>query len=262
MSNSGWISLHRKIMDDPLYLSEKFTKVHAWIDLLLLANFKDSEIIIRGIRIPLKRGQLAYSEVSLAKRWKWARSTAKRYLFELETRHQIEQQKNNVTTLITILNFDKYQLCDTAKRTPKHTAEHTAERTQINNINKDNKLFLYQEIVDLYHSVCRNFPKIQKLTTSRKNKIAARIKENDFKSKKEIIDFFNEIFRKANESDFLSGINDKNWKCDFDWIFENDKNYLKILECRYQNHENRKNDKRNTNDPREFGKIGSYETEI
>ena len=72
MENS-WIRLHRKLMDDPLYFAEPFTKMQAWIDLLLLANFADRVTFIRGNRVTIKRGQVAYSREWFSGRWRWSR---------------------------------------------------------------------------------------------------------------------------------------------------------------------------------------------
>ena len=63
---TGYIALHRKIIDNEFYFSEKFTKTQAWIDLLLLANHSGQTIFIRNIEIKLKVGELCYSQLSLA----------------------------------------------------------------------------------------------------------------------------------------------------------------------------------------------------
>ena len=68
MENSGWIKLHRQIMDTPEWLSEPFTKGQAWVDLLLLANHKTGFIRKRGILVAVERGQVGFSERVLADR--------------------------------------------------------------------------------------------------------------------------------------------------------------------------------------------------
>jgi len=105
----GYIKLYRQIMESEFYFSEKFSKSAAWIDLLLLANHKESTFFIRGIEIKLAPGQLAYSQLTLAKRWKWNFKTVKKFLDMLELRKMIFQSVNKVTTLITIVNWSEYQ---------------------------------------------------------------------------------------------------------------------------------------------------------
>lgn len=105
----GYILLHRKLFDNKYYFAQSFTKSSAWIDLLLLANHKQSYFEIRGIGVPVNRGQLAYSQKTLAQRWRWSINRVKRYLHGLKMDAQIDYQNTNVTTLITILNYDTYQ---------------------------------------------------------------------------------------------------------------------------------------------------------
>ena len=107
----GYIKLWRKMQDDDLWNAEKFTRGQAWVDLIMLANHKPQTIIIRGIATKIRRGQLAYSELSLSTRWKWSRGKTRRFLQLLESQNEqkIVQQKNNVTSLITIKNYERYQ---------------------------------------------------------------------------------------------------------------------------------------------------------
>jgi hypothetical protein len=128
MKNKGWIRLHRKLMDDPIWLAESFTRGQAWVDLLLLANHTDGYIRKRGIRIDLKRGDVGWSETELSKRWRWSRGKVKRFLTELcsgnnpktipqcglknknpKNGHQNGPQNKNVIAYYSIINYDRYQ---------------------------------------------------------------------------------------------------------------------------------------------------------
>jgi hypothetical protein len=107
----GYLYLWRKLADSPMWLSEKFTRGQAWVDLLMLAQHKDTYFRIRGIRVDVKRGQLAWSQQRLADRWKWSRGKVRRFLSELESEKEgkIVQQNFKLISLITILNFDSHQ---------------------------------------------------------------------------------------------------------------------------------------------------------
>ena len=96
-------------MDNPLYLSEPFTRMQAWIDLLLLANHKEGFFYVRGNKVVVGRGQVGTSSRTLASRWQWSRGKVERFLKDLENDNQIEPQKNNVITLISICNYYDYQ---------------------------------------------------------------------------------------------------------------------------------------------------------
>lgn len=105
----GFIYLWRKIIENDLWFEERFTKAQAWIDLLLLATHKERSVFIRGIEIKLKPGELAYSQHSLAKRWKWNRRTVRKFLDELENRGMVLHRKTAITTVISLKNYGKLQ---------------------------------------------------------------------------------------------------------------------------------------------------------
>jgi hypothetical protein len=135
----GWISLHRKILGNELWDEKPFDKAHAWVDMLLLANFRDSSFWVRHQEVKVNRGQMAWSEVSLADRWGWSRGKVRRFLHWLETAHQIAQHKSNLTSLITIVKYEEYQGRDTADKTANRTTDGTAGSTHKNKVNKVNK---------------------------------------------------------------------------------------------------------------------------
>lgn len=138
MENS-WIRLHRKIMDDPLYFAEPFTKMQAWIDLLLLANFADRVTFIRGNRVTIKRGQLAYSREWFSGRWRWSRGRVERFLLMLENDRKIVQQKSRLISIVTIVNYDFYQNSEKTERETNGTTE--IERNYLN-ISRSKKNYL------------------------------------------------------------------------------------------------------------------------
>lgn len=88
----------------------------------------------------------------------------------------------------------------------------------------------YDLIVSKFNSICVSLPKVQKLTQGRKNKVKARLKEmkNDMQQ-------LELVFQKMEASDFCKGINSNGWKATFDWVFDNDKNWVKVTEGNYDN---------------------------
>jgi len=86
----------------------------------------------------------------------------------------------------------------------------------------------HQKIVDLYNSICKTMPQVRNITEKRKKKIRVIWGE------KPDIKIFETIFRKASESDFLSGRNGKWDGCSFDWLI-NYNNAVKVLEGNYDN---------------------------
>lgn len=136
--NQGWFSIQRSLLSSPLWLTERFTRAQAWIDLIGLANHTEGFIRVRDSRIPILRGQLGWSQLKLAQRWDWSRNKVRSFLNELEKDGKIEQQKNSLTTIISIINYDHYQ-----KTEQQENIETTTERQlqdTNNNKNKENNL--------------------------------------------------------------------------------------------------------------------------
>lgn len=134
--SEGWVTLHRKIQNNPLWKSEPFTRGQAWVDLILLANHEDGFIYVRGNKISIKRGQVGWSQKKLSERWQWSRTKVRKFLKDLEEEQQIRQHKNALSTVITLINYDKYQPEKQQSGQQKNSRE-TAERQQRNTNNNE-----------------------------------------------------------------------------------------------------------------------------
>jgi hypothetical protein len=130
VKEQGWIKLHRKIQESANYFDEPFCRNMAWVDMLLLANHDENSFRVRGIKVVVKRGQIGFTHEKLGSRWRWSRGKVLRFLKELQNDMQIVQQKSNITTLISILNYEKYQGYSTTNSTANDTADGTTERQQ------------------------------------------------------------------------------------------------------------------------------------
>ena len=137
----GWIKIHRSILDDELYLAEKFTRLQAWLDLLLLAEYKPKTISVRSIKVEIGRGQLAISIRDLAARWQWGVNKVQSFLKELERRERIETLKSHTINIIAICNYEMYQRqsVDTQTDTQTDTQGNTKIDTQPTSENNGGK---------------------------------------------------------------------------------------------------------------------------
>jgi hypothetical protein len=109
-SDKDYFVCNRSLFKNPLWYSEKFTKGQAWIDLFGKANHSDGWFEKNGQRVDIKRGQTGRSIEKLGEEWGWSRNKVKRFLKRLEDDHMIERKPNHLTTIITICNYDKYQI--------------------------------------------------------------------------------------------------------------------------------------------------------
>jgi uncharacterized phage protein (TIGR02220 family) len=105
----GWVKIHRCLVNGDIWNCEPFSRGQAWIDLIILANHKESFFYKRGNKIVVNRGQVGRSEVELADRWKWSRTKVRKFLEDLKKEQQIEIVKSRITQVLTIVNYDAYQ---------------------------------------------------------------------------------------------------------------------------------------------------------
>ena len=84
----------------------------------------------------------------------------------------------------------------------------------------ENKKDVFNNFLNIYNEECTNLPKCLK----------EKINE----------EVFRQICIKANQSDFLIGENDRNWKADFDFVTRSDK-AMQILEGKYENRQKSNN---------------------
>lgn len=105
----GWVKIHRCLVNSDIWNCEPFSRGQAWIDLIILANHKESFFYKRGNKIVVNRGQVGRSEVELSDRWKWSRTKVRKFLEDLKKEQQIEIVKSRITQVLTIVNYDAYQ---------------------------------------------------------------------------------------------------------------------------------------------------------
>ncbi|NLK71936.1 MAG: hypothetical protein GX285_02810 [Clostridiales bacterium] len=103
----GYIKLYRNLLENPV--TSKPEMAWLWCVLLLSANHKDVKMIWNGESITIKAGQMITGRKQLSRITGLSESFIYRALKYFESEQQIEQQKNNKFTLITILNWEKYQ---------------------------------------------------------------------------------------------------------------------------------------------------------
>lgn len=127
LNNNGFVMLSRDILKDPMYLSERFTRMQAYSDLCYLAAFKEREFRIRGNKVTLQRGQVAMAVRDMAQRWRWSVNTVTKFIKELETDGYIETQRTSVNQIITV---KRHLMFNTQNETQNDTQIETQTNTQ------------------------------------------------------------------------------------------------------------------------------------
>lgn len=107
---TGWIRLHRQLLDSPDYFCEQFDRVHCWIDLLLMAEIKPRNLRVRGRLVQLDRGDIAISLDKLRERWRFgSKHTVIARLREFQDDGRITIRRENTVNVISIVHYRKYQ---------------------------------------------------------------------------------------------------------------------------------------------------------
>jgi hypothetical protein len=104
--DTGYIKIFRKLHNSNMWASEPFSRPQAWVDLIMLANWKDGFIRVAGQRVDILRGQCGWSEIRLAERWKWSRDKTRTFLKELVNDKQITK-KTQMSKNVKMTKNDK-----------------------------------------------------------------------------------------------------------------------------------------------------------
>lgn len=87
----------------------RFSEPEAWLDLLMEANYEDREVMWRGKRVSVKRGQVLVSQRDKARQWRWSRSKVTAFFSDLEKATWLSHLKGHLGrggfTILTILNY-------------------------------------------------------------------------------------------------------------------------------------------------------------
>ena len=158
-SNNGWIKLHRKLLDNPVVMKDS-DHLAVWIYLLLNASHTEYPVLFGGKKISLKAGQLITGRKIIASTLGISESKVRRILDLFEIDQQIDRQRSNKNSLVSILNWDKYQIFDqqidqqaTNKRpTTDQQATTNKNNKNIKNI-KECKEIIYSDVPELNETI-------------------------------------------------------------------------------------------------------------
>jgi hypothetical protein len=129
---NGWVKLHRKILENPI--SKRPQYLSLWIHLLVMANHKKNKMMWNGEILSINEGQFITGRKELSEKTGIPETTIEDILKFLERQQQIRQQKTTKFRLITVINWEKYQVSDT-----KSDNKPTTERQQADTNKNDKK---------------------------------------------------------------------------------------------------------------------------
>lgn len=148
---TGWVYLHKSILDWEWY--DDINVVRLFIHLLLKANYTETQW--RGIKIG--RGQHLTGRLSLSKETGLTEQQVRTALNKLISTNEITKESTNQYTIITIINYDKYQ-ANNQQPTKRVTNEQPTDNHSLIKINKNKKKNKYisedlERLVKLYNQI-------------------------------------------------------------------------------------------------------------
>lgn len=121
----GWIKIHRKLQSWEWYTDSQV--VHLFLHFLLEANHEDRKW--KGVMI--KRGQLIFGRKRASETLGISEQSIRTCITRLKSTNEITTKSTNKFTLVTIVNYDQYQVED-KKSTSKSTSENANEQPTTN----------------------------------------------------------------------------------------------------------------------------------
>lgn len=105
---SGFVLIHRRVYDNPVF--SDFSEASAFVWMISQAQWRTKKVRYKDRVIELERGQLALSTRDLARKMNWSQSRAQRFTNRLTHEHMIGSHSGSGVNVITICNYNKYQI--------------------------------------------------------------------------------------------------------------------------------------------------------
>lgn len=113
--DDGWIKIHKSIWRNPWMYHPNVLTV--WVYILCHVEWRPTDVVFEGQRITLQPGQGLFKLRGIATELRIPRSSLFRVIDVLKSEKQIETQTSPRNTLVTVVNWKKYQLAGTQNGT-------------------------------------------------------------------------------------------------------------------------------------------------
>ena len=279
MTNEGFICISRGIRAHWVWKNPVYFK--RWAELIMMANYDNREVSFSCHRLMLQRGQLAVNLSYLSKTWNVSTQAVLKFLVKLEVSGMVTRVVDDKVTVITICNYDRYQLKmgtvvdgsvdgvvdgevdkvvnqtkegnklikESIKTSAEVLCQVPLELDMPEAVEKD--YISWEKFVEFFNTAMRGktIPKIRgfHLAEHRKKTIRARINEY---GKDAVV----EVVKKAAASSFLNGGGDKGFVADIDWMM-GPRNFPKILDGFYDRNFGENNQNSNNSSNKDNGRI-------
>jgi hypothetical protein len=137
MSNSkGWISLHRKLLENPIFKNYKLLQTFLYC--LLKATHDDYELLIGDQMVSLKKGQLATGRKAISQATNLTEQNVRTALSKLEKLGILTITPTSKYSVVTVVAWDSYQ--GSNQQVTNNQPTTNQQLTTNNNINNKNNI--------------------------------------------------------------------------------------------------------------------------
>jgi hypothetical protein len=138
MSNSqGWISLHRKLLDNPIFSNYKLLQTFLYC--LLKASHSDREQLVGDELVTIKTGQLVTGRKAIAKATKLSEQNVRTALNRLEKLGILTIKPTNKYSIVTVVAWDLHQQTNQQVTNKQPTSnQQVTTNNNYNNVNNSN----------------------------------------------------------------------------------------------------------------------------
>lgn len=225
---SDWLKLHRKSLESRVFSDPKLWRLWCWC--LLKSNWK------RGwyFGCEVQPGQFAIGREAASEELGVSGSSWYRSMQKLQEMGCIKLKANNRFTVVSIVNWAKYQAEVNNKRTTDEQPvdnKRTASEQPMDTIEEGKEGKERKEggeelaLVTLWNS--KMLQKCQ-LTDKRYKTLKVRLRDSKWRAN------FEAAIEIASKSDFCRGMNDRSWTADLEWFIKPD-SVTKLIEGKYDN---------------------------
>lgn len=171
---SGWVQLHRKLLDNPIFKNHKLLQTFLYC--LLRASHKEHDTLIGETIVHLKKGQLATGRKAISLATGLTEQNVRTSLSKLEALSILTINPTTKYSVISISNWESYQ--QTNQQVTNSQPTSNQQVTTNNNVNKGKNVNNKDanEIFDHWKSVMKK-NNLSKLNDKRLKAIKGRLKE-------------------------------------------------------------------------------------
>lgn len=165
---AGWIKLHRKILNNPVFLNPELFQLFNYC--VLMANHIEKKIIMNGGEVIIERGSFVTGRKIIAEDTGQTESSIYKRLKVLEKLLMISVKSNNRFSTVKVLNYELYQGADNDEEQQSNNKVTTKEQ-QSNTTKKGNNA---KKVSTPLHDV--NFDSFWSIYPNKKAKVDAQKK--------------------------------------------------------------------------------------